>query len=138
MLAICPQPSLHCTTSGNIEVFKDMPIEKLNLYDCSKLTGESVQISLLTKFQCWIMLEGCCPRATPKRTFPGMFFISPHPFPPTSGDIKVFKGMPIEKLNLYCCVELTGEWVGISLLEISEIMLAGCCPRATLKSGHRN
>ena len=47
-----------------------------------------------------------------------MFFISPHPFPLTSGDIEVFKDMPIEQLNLEQCENLTGESVEISWLEI--------------------
>ena len=48
-----------------------------------------------------------------------MFFISPHHFPPTSGNIEVFKDMAIEKLNLLNCRNLTGEWIEISLLKIS-------------------
>ena len=44
-------------------------------------------------------------------TFPGTFFISPHPSstnPITPGDIEVFKDMPLTSLNLYYCEKLTG------------------------------
>ena len=44
---VASQPSLHCTTSGSIEVLKDMPIKELNLESCFNLTGECVEFSLL-------------------------------------------------------------------------------------------
>ena len=41
------------------------------------------------------------------------------------GDIEVFKDMAIEKLDLSQCQELTGEWVKISKLEISDVAPQG-------------
>ena len=38
-------PSLQHTTSGDIGVFKDMPITHLDLGQCEKLTGEWVRIT---------------------------------------------------------------------------------------------
>ena len=82
-----------------------------------------------------------------------MFFISPHPFSPTSGDIGVFKGMPIKELNLWCCVNLTGDIGALAGAPIQKLNLRGCtsltgtyvnqfclnrrcCLKATLNSGH--
>ena len=56
------------------------------------------------------------PQGNTQKNLSRMFFISSHPFPPTSGDIEVFKDMAPEKLNLFGCNNLTGEWVQISLL----------------------
>jgi len=58
----------------------------------------------------------CCPRASSLLgTFPGTFFIPPHPsssycmsYPFTPGDIEAFKGMPLTSLDLYQCNNLTG------------------------------
>ena len=44
-------------------------------------------------------------------TFPGTFFISPHPsstYHITPGDIEVFKGMELTSLHLANCQKLTG------------------------------
>jgi hypothetical protein len=60
-------------------------------------------------------------RASPfMGTFPGTFFISPHPsstYPIAPGNIEVFKGMKLTTLNLEKCSRLTGmfglaSWVG--------------------------
>ena len=58
--------------------------------------------------QQWVLPQGLI-----QRTFPGTFFISPHSLnstPTSPGNIEVFKGMPIEKLDLQQCKKLTGEW----------------------------
>ena len=109
MFFISPHP--FPLTSGDIEAFKNMPITYLNLQRCKNLTGEWVGISLLKNSE-FILIKGCCPRASPLMgNFPGTFFISPHPsstYPTTPGDIEVFKGMELTKLNLYLCKQLTG------------------------------
>ena len=113
--------------TGDIGALAGAPIQELNLSNCRKLTGTSTSRVRLK--------HRCCPKATHNGTFLGMFFLSPltgSTSPPTTlGSIEVFQGMPIEKLDLYRCEKLTGEWVEILLLKISAIMLAGCCPRAT-------
>ena len=115
-------PPPHCTTAGDISALAGAPIEELYLRGCYNLTGMSFcQDAVILK---------CCPRATTKRTFEKIFFIA-FLSCTTSGNIEVFWGMPIEMLNLRGCRNLRGEQVEILLLEVSAIMLAGCCPKAT-------
>jgi len=96
----------HCTyhLPGDIESLKDCPFQVLNLAgefrNPSKLTGKCNRVGRVL------------PRTSPLLgTFPGTFFISPHPsstYPIAPGDIEVFKGMPLISLNLYNCQKLTG------------------------------
>ena len=105
-----------------------MPIQKLDLLGCTNLTGEGrkSQGSGCSNLR-------CCPRATTKRNFPGVFFIFPQPslHCTTSGDIKMFKDMPIKELYLGGCKKLTGVSKFCWSTFQSWIMLEGCCPKAT-------
>ena len=121
------------TTLGSIEVFQGMPIQKLDLSKCKNLTGKGLKSQ-----GAGCSNLRCCPKATNYGTLLGMFFLSPltdSTSPPTTlGSIEVFQGMPIQKLDLYFCQNLTGEDRKSQGLGCSNLR---CCPRATLKSGHR-
>ena len=65
-------------TSGDIEVFKDMGIEKLNLSYCNKLTGKWVEISLL-KISMLDHVGRVLPQGNTQKNVPGMCFICPRP-----------------------------------------------------------
>ena len=54
---------------------------------------------------------GVLPQGNIQITFPGTFFISPHPsstYPIAPGNIEVFKGMELTSLDLSFCNNLTG------------------------------
>ena len=115
-------------------------IKEKNLNYCGKLvlTGDMSTLSI-TKVDLSNMntLEGklCCLKATNYGTLLGMFFLSPltdSTSPPTTlGSIEVFQGMPIQKLNLYYCRNLTGEGLKSQGPCCSNLR---CCPRATPNS----
>ena len=95
-------------------------IEDKNLNGCGKLvlTGDMSELSI-TKVDLSNMntLEGklCCLRATLMATpeagrMPNRLrgaHATPSLFP--SGDIAALQNMPLEKLDLYCCWQLTGK-----------------------------
>ena len=88
--------------TGDISALAGAPIQELNLYKCDKLTGTLAgRVSL--KYM-------CCPKATPKRTFQkySSFLFTPSLHHTTSGNIDVFKDMPITQLNLEYCSQLEG------------------------------
>ena len=90
-------------------------IKEKNLNGCGKfvLTGDMSTLSI-TKIDLSNMstLEGkkCGPKATPKRTFQkhSSFLFTPSLHHTTSGNIDVFKDMPITQLDLAYCPQLEG------------------------------
>ena len=90
-------------------------IKEKNLNSCGKfvLTGDMSTLSI-TKIDLSNMstLEGkkCGPKATPKRTFQkhSIFLFTPSLHHTTSGNIDVFKDMPITQLILKGCSNLEG------------------------------
>ena len=102
--------SLHCTTSGNIEVFKDMPIKELNLKDCENLEGEWVESSVL---ESQVLPQGNTQlRCTMYNVLTCIEAYSLSPCLLVTGDIGALAGAPIQELNLFNCDKLTGTLAG--------------------------
>ena len=123
------EPSQECSphhflpTSGDIEVFKDMPIKELNLFRCNKLTGEWVKNLVARNFRNYVgrvLPQGNTQRNSSRNV---LHFSSPLPSlqHTTLGDISVFKDMPIKELSLLDCKKLTGEWVTGQVARISGV-----------------
>ena len=67
------------------------------------------------------------------KNFPGnlLHFFSPFLRLPHSGDIEVFKGMPLNSLNLFACYQLTGVF-GLGWGMVGGVKIGNrCCPKAT-------